>query len=160
MARIGCRSYRRLEPPRPLGAARRGAGRGGGGGRRVAVASLRRRAGRNVGRRQRAGDLPTGSPRRHRPSRAPEPTDEGEDNVNGKRAVKLAYQHAKETISAAELYLRLSESIGLAGSQRAVAEALGIPRGRLSEILSGKRNITAKIAERLGWTISYTRSRP
>ena len=40
-------------------------------------------------------------------------------------------------------------------SQRAFARHLEIPSGRLSELLSGKRRLTASLARRLGMKLAY-----
>ncbi len=46
---------------------------------------------------------------------------------------------------------RLTDMVAEHGSQKAVADILGVSKGYLNDVLMGRRPVSAQMAERLGW---------
>ena len=47
---------------------------------------------------------------------------------------------------------RLTDLVAHHGSQRAVADILGVSKSYLCDVLMGRRPVSAQMAERMGWT--------
>ena len=50
-----------------------------------------------------------------------------------------------------DVHVLLSGLVERAGSQKAVADSLGVSRAYLSDVLLGRRPISAELAGRMGW---------
>ncbi|MFA5378166.1 MAG: helix-turn-helix transcriptional regulator [Dehalococcoidia bacterium] len=46
---------------------------------------------------------------------------------------------------------RLTDMVAHHGSQKAVADILGVSKGYLSDVLMGRRPVSSQMAERMGW---------
>jgi hypothetical protein len=47
---------------------------------------------------------------------------------------------------------RLTDMVAHHGSQRAVADILGVSKGYLCDVLLGRRPVSSQMSERMGWT--------